>query len=193
MARKRQGPAPWVTERNRQFARHLSRLLSDASLNPGELAVTVRRTILAVHGSLIPDRFMWYREICHARDQLSLEAAISDRMMAPAHLSAAIRTSFTHSVLPADGRQYPEVSLLEAAPAGNGCGWLRLPNQFVRIVAVGRHRVQGRSRPVRVSNNRRPWCDHRAGDRAGQQLRDSAQRLGQPWLAPGCNQRGWTA
>ena len=44
MGRKRQGPSPSVPERNRQFARHLNRLLSDASLDPGELAALLGRT-----------------------------------------------------------------------------------------------------------------------------------------------------
>jgi hypothetical protein len=49
MGRKRQGPAPWVTERNRQFARHLNRLLSDACLNPGELAGLLGRTEVLIY------------------------------------------------------------------------------------------------------------------------------------------------
>src|SRR3954449_9575371 len=44
MGRKRQGPSPSVPERNRQFARHLHRLLSEASLEPGEFAALLGRT-----------------------------------------------------------------------------------------------------------------------------------------------------
>jgi hypothetical protein len=39
MGRKRQGPSPAVRQRNRQFAGHLNRLLSDASLDPRQFAV----------------------------------------------------------------------------------------------------------------------------------------------------------
>jgi hypothetical protein len=49
MGRKRQGPAPWVSERNRQFARHLSRLLSEASLDPSQLAALLGRTEVLVY------------------------------------------------------------------------------------------------------------------------------------------------
>jgi hypothetical protein len=49
MGRKRLGPAPWVSERNRQFARHLNRLLSDARLDPKELAVLLGRTEVLVY------------------------------------------------------------------------------------------------------------------------------------------------
>jgi len=49
MGRKRQGPAPWVSERNRQFARHLNRLLSDARLDPKELATLLGRTEVLVY------------------------------------------------------------------------------------------------------------------------------------------------
>ena len=38
MGRKRQWPSPRVPERNRQFARHLNRLLAEASLDPAGLA-----------------------------------------------------------------------------------------------------------------------------------------------------------
>ena len=46
MGRKRQWPSPSVPERNRQFARHLNRLLSDASLDPRELAALLGRTVV---------------------------------------------------------------------------------------------------------------------------------------------------
>jgi len=49
MGRKRLGPAPWVSERNRQFARHLNRLLSDARLDPKEFAVLLGRTEVLVY------------------------------------------------------------------------------------------------------------------------------------------------
>jgi len=49
MGRKRLGPAPWVSERNRQFAHHLNRLLSDARLDPKELAVLLGRTEVLVY------------------------------------------------------------------------------------------------------------------------------------------------
>lgn len=49
MGRKRQGPSPGVPERNRQFARHLNRLLSDASLDPKELAALLGRTEVLVY------------------------------------------------------------------------------------------------------------------------------------------------
>ena len=49
MGRKRLGPAPWVSERNRQFARHLNRLLADARLDPKELAVLLGRTEVLVY------------------------------------------------------------------------------------------------------------------------------------------------
>ena len=49
MGRKRLGPAPWVSERNRQFACHLNRLLSDARLDPKELAVLLGRTEVLVY------------------------------------------------------------------------------------------------------------------------------------------------
>ena len=44
MGRKRLGPSTSVPERNRQFARHLNRLLSEASLEPRELAALLGRT-----------------------------------------------------------------------------------------------------------------------------------------------------
>ena len=49
MGRKRQGPSPAVPERNRQFARHLERLLSDASLDPSELAALLGRTEVLIY------------------------------------------------------------------------------------------------------------------------------------------------
>jgi hypothetical protein len=49
MGRKRHGPSPWVPERNRQFARHLNRLLSDARLDPKQLAALVGRTEVLVY------------------------------------------------------------------------------------------------------------------------------------------------
>jgi transcriptional regulator with XRE-family HTH domain len=49
MGRKRQGPSPWVSERNRQFARHLNRLLCDASLDAKELAALLGRTEVLVY------------------------------------------------------------------------------------------------------------------------------------------------
>jgi hypothetical protein len=49
MGRKRQGPSPSVSERNRQFALHLNQLLSDASLDPGELAARVGRTEVLIY------------------------------------------------------------------------------------------------------------------------------------------------
>ena len=49
MGRKRLGPAPWVSERNRQFARHLNRLLSDARRDPKELAALLGRTEVLVY------------------------------------------------------------------------------------------------------------------------------------------------
>jgi len=38
-----------VTERNRQFARHLNRLLSEASLEPSELAALLGRTDVLIY------------------------------------------------------------------------------------------------------------------------------------------------
>ena len=49
MGRKRQWPLPSVPERNRQFARHLNGLLSDASLDPGELAALLGRTEVLIY------------------------------------------------------------------------------------------------------------------------------------------------
>jgi hypothetical protein len=49
MGRKRQGPAPWVPERHRQFASHLNQLLSDASLDPGELATLLGRKKVLIY------------------------------------------------------------------------------------------------------------------------------------------------
>ena len=49
MGRKRQGPSPSVPERNRQFARHLDQLLSDASLDPSELAALLGRTEVLIY------------------------------------------------------------------------------------------------------------------------------------------------
>ena len=49
MGRKRQGPSPWVPERNRQFARHLNRLLSDASLDLSQLAALLGRTEVLIY------------------------------------------------------------------------------------------------------------------------------------------------
>jgi transcriptional regulator with XRE-family HTH domain len=49
MGRKRLGPAPWVSERNRQFARHLNRLLSDARLDPKQFAALLGRTEVLVY------------------------------------------------------------------------------------------------------------------------------------------------
>jgi transcriptional regulator with XRE-family HTH domain len=49
MGRKRQGPSLSVPERNRQFARHLNRLLSDASLDPRELAALLGRTEVLIY------------------------------------------------------------------------------------------------------------------------------------------------
>ena len=49
MGRKRQGPAPSVPERNRQFASHLNQLLSDAALDPGELAALLGRKKVLIY------------------------------------------------------------------------------------------------------------------------------------------------
>ena len=49
MGRKRQWPSPFVPERNRQFARHLNRLLSEASLDPGQLATLLGRTEVLIY------------------------------------------------------------------------------------------------------------------------------------------------
>jgi len=49
MGRKRQGPPPWVPERNRQFALHLQQLLSEAALAPAELAVLLGRTEVLIY------------------------------------------------------------------------------------------------------------------------------------------------
>jgi hypothetical protein len=49
MGRKRQGPSPSVPERNRQFARHLNRLLVDARLDPKGLAALLGRTEVLVY------------------------------------------------------------------------------------------------------------------------------------------------
>jgi hypothetical protein len=49
MGRKRLGPSPSVPERNRQFARHLNRLLADAALEPGELAALLGRTEVLIY------------------------------------------------------------------------------------------------------------------------------------------------
>jgi transcriptional regulator with XRE-family HTH domain len=49
MGRRRQGPQPWVSERNRQFACHLNQLLSDASIGPSELAARLGRTEVLVY------------------------------------------------------------------------------------------------------------------------------------------------
>ena len=49
MGRKRQGPSPSVPERNRQFARHLNRLLAEAALGPSELAALLGRTDVLIY------------------------------------------------------------------------------------------------------------------------------------------------
>jgi len=49
MGRKRQGPSPSVSQRNRQFALHLNRLLHDASLAPSELAALLGRTEVLIY------------------------------------------------------------------------------------------------------------------------------------------------
>jgi predicted transcriptional regulator len=49
MGRKRQGPSPSVPERNRQFARHLNRLLSEASLDPREFATLLGRKQVLIY------------------------------------------------------------------------------------------------------------------------------------------------
>ena len=49
MGRKRQGPSPAVPERNRQFARHLNRLLTEAALDPRELAALLGRTDVLIY------------------------------------------------------------------------------------------------------------------------------------------------
>ena len=49
MGRKRLGPSPCVPERNRQFARHLNHLLSEARLDPKQLAARVGRTEVLVY------------------------------------------------------------------------------------------------------------------------------------------------
>jgi transcriptional regulator with XRE-family HTH domain len=49
MGRKRQWPSASVPERNQQFALHLSRLLSNASLNPSELAALLGRTEVLIY------------------------------------------------------------------------------------------------------------------------------------------------
>ena len=49
MGRKRQGPSPSVPERNRQFARHLDRLLADAALGPSDLAALLGRTEVLIY------------------------------------------------------------------------------------------------------------------------------------------------
>ena len=69
MGRKRQWPSPRVPERNRQFARHLARLLSDASLGPAELAALLGRTEVLIYkylqGVHLP-RLQDLPEIAHA-------------------------------------------------------------------------------------------------------------------------------
>ena len=49
MGRKRQWPLPSVPERTRQFARHLNRLLSDASFDPSERAALLGRTEVLIY------------------------------------------------------------------------------------------------------------------------------------------------
>ena len=49
MGRKRQGPSPAVPERNREFARHLHQLMSDASLDPKQLAALLGRTEVLIY------------------------------------------------------------------------------------------------------------------------------------------------
>jgi transcriptional regulator with XRE-family HTH domain len=49
MGRKRQWPSPSVPERNRQFACHLNRLLSNASLSPSEFAMLLGRTEVLIY------------------------------------------------------------------------------------------------------------------------------------------------
>ncbi len=49
MGRKRHWPSPSVPKRNQQFALHLSRLLSDASLGPRELAALLGRTEVLIY------------------------------------------------------------------------------------------------------------------------------------------------
>lgn len=49
MGRKRQGPSPSVPERNRQFARHLNRLLAEASMDPRGLAALLGRTEVLIY------------------------------------------------------------------------------------------------------------------------------------------------
>jgi hypothetical protein len=74
MGRKRQGPSKLVPERNRQFALHLNQLLSDASLDPGELAALLGRTEVLIYkylqGVHLP-RLVDLPELAHA---LNLES-----------------------------------------------------------------------------------------------------------------------
>ena len=49
MGRKRLGPSAAVPERNRQFASHLNRLLSEARLGPSELAASLGRTNVLIY------------------------------------------------------------------------------------------------------------------------------------------------
>ena len=60
MGRKRLGPSSSVPERNRQFARHLNRLLFKASLEPGELAALLGRTEVLM---ALPT-FEWVEQWC---------------------------------------------------------------------------------------------------------------------------------
>lgn len=74
MGRKRQGPAPWVPERNRQFARHLDRLLSDARLDPKGLAALLGRTEVLVYKYLQGVHLPKLHELPELAQALKLES-----------------------------------------------------------------------------------------------------------------------
>jgi Helix-turn-helix domain len=74
MGRKRQWPSPSVPERNRQFARHLNRLLCEASLDPGELAALLGRTEVLIYKYLQGVHLPKLHDLPELADALNLES-----------------------------------------------------------------------------------------------------------------------
>jgi hypothetical protein len=74
MGRKRQWPSPSVPERNRQFARHLNRLLDEAALEPGELAALLGRTEVLIYKYLQGVHLPKLHDLPELADALNLKS-----------------------------------------------------------------------------------------------------------------------
>ena len=115
MGRKRQGPSPSVPERNRQFARHLNRLLSDASLDPSELAALLGRTEVLIYkylqGVHLP-RLHDLPELARALNLKSCRDLIPQECKVSVNPSPVLGRSFTQAPLRANLR------LLDSSPLG---------------------------------------------------------------------------